>query len=100
MDNETIQRINDLKSKINRFSLGKPIDLNIQKYIVPALGIAPFLLLILFRPTFIYKEYVRKNGSSYHKFCYKKYFMFSLIFSIMLVLGYYGYNYNKKKHKE
>ena len=89
---DTFAKINNLKERVNKFSTGKKLqyfDLQIVKqYIIPILISIPFLLLIIFKPKFLYIEIKNKNV-----FSYKKLLMYTLIFSTILVVGYYVYIY-------
>jgi hypothetical protein len=86
---ETFVKINNLKERVNKFS-GKKVEYfdlqNVKQYIIPILIVIPFILLIIFKPKFLYIENKEKTV-----FSYKKLLMYTLIFSTILVVGYYTY---------
>lgn len=92
MDDDIFTKINNLKERVNKFSSDKKLqyfDLQIVKqYIIPILISITFLLLIIFKPKFLYIENKNKNV-----FSYKKLLMYTMIFSTILVVGYYVYKY-------
>jgi len=92
MDDDIFTKINNLKERVNKFSSDKKVqyfDLQIVKqYIIPILISITFLLLIIFKPKFLYIENKNKNV-----FSYKKLLMYTMIFSTILVVGYYVYKY-------
>jgi hypothetical protein len=52
-----------------------------------------FFLLVFGRPTFILYNDTDKKGKTIQKLSFKKFLMFWLILSGLLVLGLFGYNY-------
>jgi hypothetical protein len=54
------------------------------------------LLLGIIRPSFVKNEYVNDKGEKVYEVSYKKIFLYWIILCFILIIGIFGYNYNKK----
>ena len=83
-------KVKDLEIEVNSY-MGKStpmLDLaskNIYLYIIAGV----LLLLVVFRPTFLYREEIPSHKKV---FCMKKLFLYWIMFSAILVIGLYAYN--------
>lgn len=88
-------KVKDLELEVNTY-MGKStpiLDLaskNMYIYIV----VGVLLFLIIFRPTFLYREEIPSHKKV---FCYKRLFLFWVIFSAVLIVGLYAYNHKLPK---
>lgn len=104
MDTPQIERqVKELQSQVAPYSKNKPASTLsqfnfLQNPLFPYLSIpvAILLLLLVFRPGFLY--YDKNNGKDVvRSISIKKIFLYWLILSSVLVVGLFGYNYTKNK---
>jgi hypothetical protein len=63
-------------------------------YIYIPLGL--LILLLILRPRFVYHDEINKQGQTISIFSFKKLVLSWVICSLMLIIGVFAYNYNKK----
>jgi hypothetical protein len=104
IDTPTIaNRINELQKQVQPYRQGYdplsqyelPFSLSSPKLYLILPGLI-LLLLLWWRPNFLYNETINSNGQTVEKFSFKKLIVFWLIFSFCLDAGLFGYNYRKK----
>lgn len=100
MDIQT-PRIDGLKKEVYKYSENKsklPFQLEDVWYSTKIYVVIPTIILVLLcisRPDFLYNETTDKKGITIKKFSFQKLFSFWLFFSSILVVGLFGYRYNK-----
>uniref|UniRef100_A0A6C0EK17 Uncharacterized protein n=1 Tax=viral metagenome TaxID=1070528 RepID=A0A6C0EK17_9ZZZZ len=96
-------RVRELRGEIQPYAKGKKssggITFSSDKlyYIFPVLIL---IILIFWRPNFLYDEDGDAEGNVIRKFSYKKLLMYWLIASLIVVIGMFAYNYKKKRSSE
>ncbi len=108
METPTLQnRVKELQSQVAPYAKGKKFAPELipfsfdgaisshKTYIGILIGI--FVLLLVFRPSFILDEKPDKKGTVSQYLSFKRLIQFWLIISTILIVGLYTYNYKTKK---
>jgi hypothetical protein len=106
MDTPTIQEnIEKLRSSIIPYSnTNKRPSFNFSSFnfssfklnIYLLIPVIVLLFLAIIRPSFVKNEYVNDSGEKVNEVSYKKIFLYWIILCFILIIGIFGYNYNKK----
>lgn len=83
---------NIISSEKKRFEID--LKFNTSKMYL-AIPVVMSVLLLIMSPSFIKNEYI-ENEIVVNKISYVKLFMFSLVFSAVVIIGLFGYSYKKR----
>lgn len=104
MDTPQLQRnIKELESQVSPYSKNKTsvtffsfenIFFSSKTYI--AIPIVVLVILLVLRPGFLYHEKATSKGIVSRSLSFQRIFVYWLVISFLLIVGFFGYNYTKK----
>ena len=104
MDISDLKRhVGQLRAQVSPYSTKKTkmfsnididVDILLTRFYI-TIPVVVFIVLVLFRPGFLYEERIDKDGNNQLTFCFKSLLTYWLLFSTLLVVGVYAYKYKQ-----